>query len=369
MKTGYIWHELYGWHDTGTATSGYPSGPPSQPEPHIESPVTKQRLHSLIQVSGLGQVLHPVTPRPADRNELLLVHTSDYLDRLESLSADRGGDAGDFAPFGKGGYEIARLSAGGCIAAIDAVLDGSVDNAYALVRPPGHHAEADRGRGFCLLANVAIAAKHALRTSQVDRVAIIDWDVHHGNGTEQAFYDSPDALTISLHQDRIFSSDSGGASDVGTESGAGFNINVPLPPGSGIGAYDHAFEEVIEPALHAYEPDLILVACGYDASAMDPLGRMILAADDFRSLTRRVLHLARSHGNGKVVFCHEGGYSSAYVPFCGLAAIEELASHRTWVQDPFAESLAALGYRDLQPHQKEAIAEARRHLRLDGMRP
>lgn len=362
MTTGYVWHELYAWHDTGMAGSWYPTGPPVEPEPHVESPASKRRFHGLVEVSGIGAELRRIAPRPAERDELLRLHTADYVDRIAELSAEAGGDAGEATPFGRGGYEIARLSAGGCIAAVDAVLSGEADNAYALVRPPGHHAEADMGRGFCIFGNTALAAMHAREAAGLERVAIIDWDVHHGNGTEHAFYDDPSVLTVSLHQDNLYPTGSGGIDDTGSGPGEGFNVNLPLPPGSGTGAYVGAFDRVIAPALRSFEPQLILVASGFDAAAMDPLGRMILTADDYRTLTGRVLGLADELCSGRVVVCHEGGYSSAYVPFCGLAVVEELAGRRSGVEDPFGEALGAVGCRDLQPHQDEVINRVARKL-------
>lgn len=337
------------------AASWHPTGPPVQPEPHVESPASKQRLNSLVEVSGIGQDLHRIVPRHAERDEITRFHDPEYVDRIKTLSGDAGGDAGETAAFGRGSYEIALLSAGGCLAAVDSVLTGEVDNAYALVRPPGHHAEADRGRGFCIFGNVALAAMHARENFGLTRIAVIDWDVHHGNGTESAFYADPGVLTISLHQDNLYPLDRGRVKDQGSGPGEGFNINIPLPPGSGPGAYLGTFDRVVEPALRDYQPELIIVAAGFDSGAMDPLGRMILSADDYRDMTRRVLALADNLCSGRLLICHEGGYSSPYVPFCGLAVIEELLGERTWVEDPFGSEIGAMAYRDLQIHQNQVI--------------
>ena len=156
---------------------------------HWENPDTKRRFNNLLEVSEFSEELVPLKPRSANLEQVLRFHTPEYVDRVRELSAADGGDAGEGAPFSHGGYEIALLAAGGTITAVDAVLDRNVDNAYALVRPPGHHAERDRGRGFCIFGNVAIAAMHALAERGIDKVATLDWDVHHGNGTQQAFYD------------------------------------------------------------------------------------------------------------------------------------------------------------------------------------
>lgn len=358
--TGFVWHELYAWHDTGTGSSFMPAGGLVEPEMHGESPATKRRLRNLLEVTGLLDELVALRPRPATEEELLRLHTRDYVDAIKAMSAAGGGDGGDFAPFGPGGYEIAALSAGGVLTAVDAVMGGTVGQAYALVRPPGHHAERDLGRGFCLFGNAALAALHARAAHGLERVAIIDWDVHHGNGTEHAFYDDPGVLTISLHQDNVFPADSGAIEDVGEGAGRGFNINIPLPPGSAIGAYLAAFERVVLPALRAYRPELILVACGFDAAMLDPLGSMMLTSEGFATLTRLTMDAAQEHCAGRLVLCHEGGYSSAYVPFCGAAVVEALIGASERIEDPFLEAYRGAGYQELQAHQEAVVAAAER---------
>ena len=346
------------WHDTGTSAWVMPAGLTVEPLGHIENADGKRRIHNLVEVSGLMDHLVQLKPRMATETEILRLHTREYVDRIKKASSERGGDAGEETPFGVGSFEIALLAAGGCMTAVDAVLDGEVDNAYALVRPPGHHAEKDQGRGFCIFANTALAAVHARQARGLSRVAIVDWDVHHGNGTEHAFYDDPTVLTISIHQDNNYPPDSGASGDTGAGAGVGYNINVPLPPGSGVGAYIATFERVVAPALRAFRPELILVASGLDASAMDPLASMMMTSDGYRRLTQTVLAVARDVCGGRLVACHEGGYSPAYVPYCGLAILEEMAGVRTGLADPLLELLAAFGGQELQPHQDAAIREA-----------
>jgi acetoin utilization deacetylase AcuC-like enzyme len=358
MATGWLWDERYAWHDTRAAALHIAAGGPVEPDTHAENPATKRRFRNLVEVSGLQSRLTCLRPRPATEQELRRLHTPDYIQRIRLLSDDNGGDAGEGTPFGRGSYEIAALAVGGCLEAVDAVLDGHADNAYALVRPPGHHAEPDLGRGFCIFGNAALAALHAREERGLSRVAVVDWDVHHGNGTEHAFYEDPSVLTISLHQDNNFPMNSGASSDVGAGDGAGFNLNVPLPPGSAGAAYRAAFERVVVPALRAFRPELILVASGLDASALDPLGRMLLHSDDYRSLTRILLDVASDVCDGRLVMCHEGGYSTAYVPFCGLAVVEELSGHSTGVEDPFLDYLTSWGGRELQQPQEAAIERA-----------
>ncbi len=219
------------------------------------------------------------------------------------------------------------------------MLDGTVDNVYALTRPPGHHAEPDLGRGFCIFANAAIGAEHAREARGLDRVAVVDWDVHHGNGTQKIFWEDPSVLTISSHQDNNYPPDSGHVHEVGAGAGEGYNLNIPLPPGSGVGAYVAAYERVVAPALRAFKPELIIVASGLDASAMDPLARMMMHSDGYRQLTRLLMDVAEDVCDGRLVVEHEGGYSSAYVPFCGLAVVEELAGVRSAIDDPFLADL------------------------------
>jgi len=346
------------WHDTGTSAWVTPASLTVEPLGHIENADGKRRIHNLVEVSGLIDHLVQLKPRMATEDEVLRLHTREYMDRVKKASAEMGGDAGDLTPFGPGSYDIALLAAGGCMTAVDAVLDGSVDNAYALVRPPGHHAERDTGRGFCIFANTALAAVHARSARGLSRVAIVDWDVHHGNGTEHAFYADPSVLTISIHQDNNYPPGSGAIGDTGSGPGEGYNINIPLPAGSGVGAYIATFDRVVAPALRAFRPELILIASGLDASAMDPLASMMMTSDGYRQLTHTMLDVAGDVCGGRLVACHEGGYSPAYVPYCGLAILEELAGVRSGLADPLLELLAGFGGQDLQPHQEAVIREA-----------
>jgi acetoin utilization deacetylase AcuC-like enzyme len=355
MTTGFLFDELYLWHDTGSAASWAPPGPYVQPEIHVENPETKRRLKNLLEVSGLTEHLTTIKPRPATEAEVLRFHTPEYLEQIKRLSAAGGGEAGRETPFGAGGYEIALLAAGGVIASVDAVLDGTVDNVYALVRPPGHHAEAGEGIGFCVFGNVAIAALHARAERGIQRIATVDWDVHFGNGTQSAFYNDPGVLTISIHQE----TPNGRRDETGEGAGVGFNINVPLPAGSGDGAYEAVIERVVAPALRRYEPELIIIPNGLDASMYDPLGRMMVSSEAYRAMTKSVMVLADELCGGRLVVAHEGGYSSSYVPYCGLAIIEQLSGVRTPVTDPFLEIGETGNIRHhIYPHQEAAIAAA-----------
>lgn len=355
-RTGYIWHERYAWHDTGTHVGIFPAGGFNQPHMTFESAESKSRMAGLVEVSGMIDELTRIAPRTATREDLLRVHDAAYIDRIERESADRGGDGGDgFTPFGPGSYDIARLAAGGTIAAAEAVLTGAADNAYALVRPPGHHARRDTGMGFCIFSNVCVAIEYARAHLGVQRVAIVDYDVHHGNGAESIYWDDPDVLTISLHQDRLFPQDTGAVTDTGA---SGTNINVPLHAGSGNGAYLAAIERVAVPAVTAFRPDIIFVSSGFDPSPVDPLGCMTVTSGGFKDMAALLVTLAEDVCGGKIVFSHEGGYSPVHVPFCGLAVLEALTGHETGAVDPFGQSFDASPAHLLQPWQDAVIAQA-----------
>ena len=353
--TGLVAHERYFWHDAGSGAGFGGANPFAQPDRHPESPDSKRRLLALLEVSGLAERLARIAPRLAERHELEYFHTPRYIDLVERMSAGAGGTIGDSATIGPGSFDIARLSAGGCIAAVDAVVTGRVATAYALVRPPGHHAEPDQGRGYCVFGNAVIAIRHAQRRLGVGRVAVVDWDVHHGNGTETAFIEDPSVLTISVHQDRCYPVDAGGLEVTGRGAGARTNLNIPLPPGSGHGAYTSTFERAVIPALERFRPELVIITSGLDASAMDPLGRMLCTSATYRDLTRQVMAAASVSAGGRIVATHEGGYSNAYVPFCGLAVIETLSGIDSGAGDPYLEELMQMAGQALEPHQSAVI--------------
>jgi acetoin utilization deacetylase AcuC-like enzyme len=360
-RTGLVAHERYFWHDPGSGAGFSTASEYAEPDEHPESPSTKRRLLSLLQVSGLADALIPIRPRPARIEELTAFHTPRYVELVRTVSGAGGGTIGESATIGHGSYEIALLAVGGCLEAVDAVLAGRVTNAYALVRPPGHHAEPDRGRGYCVFGNAVLSVKHAQRVHRLIRIAVVDWDVHHGNGTELAFLDDPSVLTISVHQDRCYPVDSGFLEVIGEGRAAHTNLNIPLPPGSGHGAYVAAFERAVVPALRRFRPELIVIASGLDANAMDPIGRMLATSETYRMLTRLVMGVAAAECAGRIVATHEGGYSNAYVPFCGLAVIEELAGQRTLATDPYLEEFMAMAGHDLLPHQEAIINAAAAH--------
>ncbi|MEM6371656.1 MAG: class II histone deacetylase [Pseudomonadota bacterium] len=342
MGTGFYWNERCMWHAGGNYAFTVPLGGLVQPFAAgglPESPETKRRLKNLMDVTGLTNELALSSAPAVSLDQLRRVHDLAYLHDFNALSLDKGGEIGHHAPFAKDGMVIAAVSAGLATTAVEDVLSGTHANAYALCRPPGHHCRADAPMGFCLLANIAIAIETAKASRPDLRVAVLDWDVHHGNGTESIFYDRADVLTLSFHQEGNYPLDTGALEDRGTDDGLGYNLNLPLPAGAGHTAYLHAIERVAIPAIEAFKPDLIIVANGLDACAVDPLARMLATADTFRQMTLKIKALADHLCDGKLVMVHEGGYSEIYVPFCGHAVIEALSGSKITAPDPMARAL------------------------------
>ena len=337
LQTGFWWDEKCFWHSGGSYAYIMPVGGLVQPLAAgglPENPETKRRLRNLLDVTGLLGELAVSSAPVASEEELRRVHPASYLEAFKRLSDDKGGELGERTPFGPGGYDIAALSAGLATSALRSVLSGRQRNAYALSRPPGHHCLPDKPMGYCLLANIAIAVEAAFAEKRAERIAVIDWDVHHGNGTEAIFYDRADVLTISLHQENNYPRDAGRVADRGQGKGEGCNINIPMLPGTGHLGYLHAFRRIVLPALERYRPDAIVVACGFDASGVDPLSRMLATSKTFAEMTRMTMEAADALCDGRLLLVHEGGYSEAHVPFCGHAVIATLAGSGIAAPDP-----------------------------------
>lgn len=344
-RTAFLHDERCLWHGTAGLFSLFlPVGRWVQPPAGAglaDSPESKRRILSLLQVSSLAEVLEFTRAPMATEADLRRVHASAYLEEFKALSDAGGGEIGFVAPFGPGSYEIAKLSAGLALHAVDGVVTRRFRNAYALSRPGGHHCLRDRAMGFCLLSNVAIAVEAAIATHGLGRVAILDWDVHHGNGTQSIFYERDDVLFMSLHQEGCFPPGYGGADDRGAGRGLGYNINVPLLPGSGNDAYLYAMDRIVVPAIDRFRPDLIVVSSGLDANGADPLARMLAHAGTFADMTTRLLALADQHCGGRLAVVHEGGYAEAVVPFCGAAIMEALSGASSDIVDPTREMFEA----------------------------
>ncbi len=339
MNTGFFWDESCFWHGGGNYASMMPVAGLVQPMVNgglPESPESKRRLKNLLDMTGLSKELAMQGAPRASREDLLRVHPAAFIDQFKAMSDAGGGEIGLRCPFGPGGFEIAAQSAGLAMGGLEAVLNGELKNAYSLSRPPGHHCTRDEPMGFLLLANISIAIEAALAKGLAKRVAVLDWDVHHGNGTEAIFYDRADVLTISMHQENNFPVDKGAFEDRGEGAGEGFNVNVSLPGGAGHASYLEAMDQIALPQIRAFKPDVIIVACGYDAALIDPLARMMATVDTFRQMTRQVMALADEICDGRVVMVHEGGYSEVYVPFCGHAVLQEMSGSDIDAPDPMA---------------------------------
>ena len=358
-KTAFVCDESYFWHNAGDGALFEPPGRYIQANGSVESPESKRRFKNLLEKSGLIHRLHQLKPVIATETQLEYFHTRRHISNVKMLSDTSGGPCGDSANVGVGSYEIAALAAGGAITAVEAVVRGGMLNAYALVRPPGHHAEADGGMGFCIFNNAVIAANFAQKELGIGRVLILDWDAHHGNGTEDAFYEDDTVLFISIHQDNLEPIGRGRKEDRGRGRGFGSTINIPLYAGSGDLVYRYVMEQIVIPAADGFAPELVIVSAGQDASIFDPLARMMLSADGFRDIARLTKGIADKHAQGRMVCLHEGGYCPVYVPFCSHAIVEELSGIQTDVGDPFIYCMEGTSYKAMLPHQKERVDEIR----------
>ncbi len=262
-----------------------------------------------LEASGLAAKMTRLVPRTVGRDDLLLVHTQEYLALAEGeiASGETQLSTGD-TTIGRHTWEAALAAAGSAFAAVDAVVTGKAANAFCVVRPPGHHASAARGMGFCVLNNIALAARHAQRRHGLQRVLIVDWDVHHGNGTQDIFYADGTVLFFSTHQSPWYPG-TGRADETGTGAGRGKTINCPLPAGSGHDEIFNAFETRLKPAVDLFRPELVLISAGFDSRLGDPLGQFKLSDADFAELTLLVRGLADQYAEGRVVSLLEGGYN------------------------------------------------------------
>jgi acetoin utilization deacetylase AcuC-like enzyme len=275
---------------------------------HPEHAGRLDAIQEHLQAEHLADRLSRVEPVPATDADVQAVHASGYLAQLERIAAQE-----QLVMYGLDtyitpqSYDLARLAAGGVMRVVDAVLEGIATNGAAAIRPPGHHATPSAAMGFCLLNNVAIAARYAQRVHGLDRVLIVDYDVHHGNGTQDVFYTDPSVLYISTHQSPLYPG-TGAMRETGAGAGAGYTLNLPLPPGVGDAGYAMAFEQVVLPAAQRFSPQLILVSVGFDVHWADPLANMQLSLAGYDRLARHLIATAATLCDGRIVFVLEGGY-------------------------------------------------------------
>ena len=290
-QTGYVIDERFVEH---AGTEGHPERP--------------ERMLTLIEwmKSYERDGLVRVEPRAATREELLANHDAAHIDAIAASAGKT--VAFDYDTHATpSSYETALLAAGGSLALVDEVMAGNIDNGFAVVRPPGHHAEADRAMGFCFFNNVAVAARMLIDKYGLERVLVVDWDVHHGNGTQRSFYANNDVLFVSTHQWPLYPG-TGDLDEVGVSSGAGFTLNVPMAAGQGDDEYAQVFAELITPVAKQFDPQFVLISAGFDHHHLDLLGSMQVTQAGMGAMARSLLHIADEHAGGKCVALLEGGY-------------------------------------------------------------
>lgn len=312
--TALVYHPDYLHHETGS---------------HPENKKRLEAIMGLLAERGYLERLQVVSPQPATVEQVCLVHRKDYVERMAAF-ARRGGGMWDMdTVVGPASYEVALLAAGGAITAVDLVLEDRCRVAWALVRPPGHHAEPGQAMGFCLFNNIAVAASHARQIWGLERILIVDWDVHHGNGTQAAFWNDPAVLYCSFHQMPLFPG-TGRIEESGGSGAMGYTINVPLPPGTGDAGYVYAVEKVLLPMAEKFKPQLVLVSAGQDGHFADPLASQRLTTAGYRLLAAAVGRIAAAWSRGRVVLALEGGYNLRTMPYAVAGIIAELAG----IDDP-----------------------------------
>ena len=275
---------------------------------HSEYAGRLQAIHELLDERGVSARMLKLTPTAITDDQVLSIHTQEYLDLLHWTETQKGMMMGPDTYVLPISFDIAKLSAGASVGAVDAVLGGQAQNALVAARPPGHHAVADMGMGFCLLANISIAAMHARQKYGLQRVMIMDIDVHHGNGTQEIFYSDPNVLFVSTHQYPWYPG-SGSVTETGQGDGQGYTINIPLQAGVGDAGFRQAYEQIVWPAARRYRPELILVSAGLDTHWADPLCQMRLGLAGYDEIARSLMKMADELCGGKIIFVLEGGYN------------------------------------------------------------
>jgi acetoin utilization deacetylase AcuC-like enzyme len=291
---------------------------------HPESPRRFDAVMRALSAGGLIDRLEKIESRLATEEELCLCHTRDYVrnTQREILAGATHLSTGD-TEVSHQSWDVARRAVGGVLNAVDAVVTGKIENAFCAVRPPGHHATPDCGMGFCVFNNIAIAARHAQRKHRLARALIVDWDVHHGNGTQDIFYDDGSVFFFSTHQSPLYPG-TGMENETGAGAGLGATLNCPFPAGAGRSEILGAFESKLVPVADAFRPDIVLISAGFDSRIGDPLGGFTLSDEDFADLTRIMLAIARKHAQGRLVSLLEGGYNLEGLASAVLAHVNAL---------------------------------------------
>jgi acetoin utilization deacetylase AcuC-like enzyme len=338
MNVGFVYDPIFLEHETGA---------------HPENPDRLRATMALLEEAGLIERLERVEARDATADELALVHDPRYVAELERVAREGGGWADPDTLITPRSFDAAVRVVGGTLTAVDAVTAGDVASAFCLVRPPGHHSSVRRAMGFCLLNHVAVASAYARARHGIERVAIVDIDVHHGNGTQDAFYTEPGVLYISTHEYPFYPG-TGAVSETGEGGGRGYTINIPMPHRSGDAEHRRAFEEVVVPALRRYRPELVLVSAGFDAHFADEIAGQMLSVDGYGALVSMVKAAAGELCGGRVVVALEGGYHLVALPWCVRRTIELLLGDEP-TPDPLGTPATPA-----PPRFEEVLAEVKR---------
>ncbi len=290
---------------------------------HPESPERLEVLYEMLGDPDVKETFQAIRPRPCERADLERVHDGGYIDRVASTAGRHRISLDPDTQTSPRSYEAALHAAGGCLEALDRIFSGEIQNGFAMIRPPGHHAEASRAMGFCLFNNVAVAARYAQVKHGASRVMIVDWDLHHGNGTQWTFYEDPTVLYASTHQYPYYPG-SGAFQEIGRGKGEGFTLNIPLSPGQGDPEYVGIYRRIIAQVGRGFRPDLLIVSAGFDIYDGDPLGGMGVTPEGFGLLARVLLRMAEDTCKGRVLVALEGGYNLQGLRAGGKAVLQEL---------------------------------------------
>jgi acetoin utilization deacetylase AcuC-like enzyme len=312
LKTGLVYSSEFKKHITGAG--------------HPERPERAEAVYIALKNTAFAESLTEIKPAPATHEDLVRCHTTEYIETARHDVAAGAGllSTGD-TNICRDSYDIALLAAGGVIRAVDQVCRGELKNAFCAVRPPGHHATPAHGMGFCLFDNIAIGARFAQAKHQIKRVLIVDWDVHHGNGTQDIFYSDNTVLFFDTHQSPLYPG-TGDSSETGAGKGVGFTINCPFPAGTGGTAILDAYEKKLLPAARNFKPDLVMISAGFDSRIGDPLGSFHLTDENYVTMTQFVMKIAAEFAHGKIVSVLEGGYSLEGLAKAAAAHVGALAS-------------------------------------------
>ena len=302
---------------------------------HPESPERLAAIYEMLHNPLMAWKFIEIEPREATHKEIETIHTPSYVEYIAGTAGQSSVYLDPDTATSPESYEIAKLAVGGVCNAIDSVMEKKVDNAFALVRPPGHHAEADSAAGFCIFNNIAIGAMHAILKHHLKKVLIVDWDLHHGNGTQHSFYSDPRVLYFSTHQYPYYPG-TGSLQEIGQGKAEGYTINVPLSVGAGDASFVKIFRKILQPVALKFKPQLVLLSAGFDTYYQDPLGGMRVTADGFAALTRILMNIAESYCNGRFVAVLEGGYHLAGLTQSVKAVLEEMRDDTHYPEEKLA---------------------------------